>query len=208
MRLEFLSSTLKRIYNINFSFKNRMNSVIQLLTHYGLYLVRSCSRGIKNFSSKHNLITLCIYTRYLPVIVNFLKQHTNTQYQTLIDLIVVDYPTRYKRFEVIYVLLSTFRNTRICIQCSLSSLEPLYSITSYYSAAAWFEREAWDLFGIFFINNFDLRRILTDYGFDGHPFRKDFPLSGYIELRYDENQKRIISEVVEISQEYRNFDFL
>lgn len=185
-----------------------MTSTIQLLTHYGLYLLKSCSKGMKNFSSVQNLITLHVYNKSLHFIINFLKHHTNTQYQTLIDLIVVDYPKRVERFEVTYVLLSTFRNNRLLVQCSLSSLAPLYSLTTYYSAAAWFEREAWDLFGIFFINNFDLRRILTDYGFDGHPFRKDFPLSGYIELRYDENQKRILSEVVEISQEYRYFDFL
>ena len=143
----------------------------------------------------------------VQAICTFLKNHTNAQYHTLIDIIVVDYPLKKKRFEIIYNLLSISRNTRIFLKCQLSSLDTIYSVTSIYSAASWFEREAWDMFGIFFVNNFDLRRILTDYGFEGHPFRKDFPLTGYVELRYDENQKRIISEFLETSQEYRNFDF-
>lgn len=138
----------------------------------------------------------------------FLYEHTNTQFKILLDLVVIDYPLRKERFEVVYIFLSTSRNSRLLVKTQLTALSAISSITQYYSAACWFEREAWDLFGVFFVNNFDLRRILTDYGFEGHPFRKDFPLSGYMELRYDENQKRIISEFVEISQEYRYFDFL
>lgn len=185
-----------------------MTSVIHLLTQYGLYLKKSCSKGIKAISISHNLITLHFFKKYLQYLVPFLKEHTNTQYQTLIDLVVVDYPKKLKRFTITYVFLSISRNTRLHIQSELTSLESLHSITTSYAAASWFEREVWDLFGLFFINNFDLRRILTDYGFEGHPLRKDFPLSGYLELRYDENQKRILAERVEISQEYRSFDFL
>lgn len=180
----------------------------QLILHYGSYLLKNCFKGVKSISSTQNILILHIITTYLKDIICFLKRHTNTQYQSLIDISVVDYPSKSNRFTVTYILLSLARNNRILIQCTLSSLAPLYSLVSYYSAASWFEREVWDLFGIFFINNFDLRRILTDYGFSGHPFRKDFPLSGYVELRYDENQKRILSEVIEISQEYRYFDFL
>lgn len=138
----------------------------------------------------------------------FLKKHTNAQFKMLLDIVVIDYPLRKERFEVVYVFLSVHRNSRLVVKCQLTALSALASISQYYSAASWFEREAWDLFGVFFLNNFDLRRILTDYGFEGHPFRKDFPLSGYVELRYDENQKRIISDFVEVSQEYRHFDFL
>lgn len=180
----------------------------QLLVQYGIYLLKNCFKGIKYFSSTQNFIVLHIVTTYLKSITCFLKWHTNTQYLSLIDISVTDHPSQFKRFTITYILSSLSRNNRIIIQCVLSSLTPLYSLTSYYSSASWFEREVWDLFGIFFINNFDLRRILTDYGFSGHPFRKDFPLSGYIELRYDENQKRILSEVLEVSQEYRYFDFL
>jgi len=182
--------------------------VNQLLVKYGQYLSRSCLKGISIVKFKQNLISLIIYKESLIYICNFLKNHTNTQYKTLIDITVVDYPLKKNRFEIIYVLLSPLRNTRLLVKTQLTVLSSICSITKYYSVATWFEREAWDTFGVFFIGNYDLRRILTDYGFEGHPFRKDFPLSGYVELRYDENQKRIISEFVEISQEYRHFDFL
>lgn len=180
----------------------------QLLIKYSQYLLKSCYKGIINIYIKHNIITLFIFKKYLVSICNFLKNHTNSQYKTLLDIVIIDYPLREERFEVIYLLLSTTRNARLVLKTRLTALSSIFSITNLYSVASWFEREAWDMFGIFFINNFDLRRILTDYGFEGHPFRKDFPLSGYVELRYDENQKRIISEFLEISQEYRYFDFL
>lgn len=183
-------------------------SVSCLLVKYSQYLVRCCLKGIIGVHIKHNTIVLTIFREYILFFCAFLKKHTNTQFQTLLDIVVIDYPLKKERFEVVYVFLSINRNTRLLIKCQLTTLAALSSITRYYSAACWFEREAWDLFGVFFINNFDLRRILTDYGFEGHPFRKDFPLSGYVELRYDENQKRIISDFVEVSQEYRHFDFL
>lgn len=183
-------------------------SVNQLLVKYSQYLVRCCIKSIKKVGIKQNLITLNILKEHLLNVCFFLKEHTNTQFKTLLDLVVVDYPLRKERFEVVYIFLSISRNSRLLVKTQLTALSAISSITQYYSAACWFEREAWDLFGVFFMNNFDLRRILTDYGFEGHPFRKDFPLSGYVELRYDENQKRIISEFIEVSQEYRYFDFL
>lgn len=183
-------------------------SVGYLLTSYGQYLVRCCTKGIVSLQIKQNLITLNILKKSLSTLCIFLKKHTNTQFKTLLDIVVVDYPLRRDRFEIIYIFLSISRNSRLLVKSQLSALSSIMSITQHYSAAGWFEREAWDLFGVFFTNNFDLRRILTDYGFEGHPFRKDFPLSGYVELRYDENQKRIISEFIEVSQEYRHFDFL
>lgn len=183
-------------------------SVAHLLVKYSKYLTHCCFTGITKVQIKQNFITLNILKESLLYICAFLKNHTNTQFKTLLDIVVVDYPLRKERFEIVYIFLSVARNTRILIKSKLTTLSAISSITQYYSAAGWFEREAWDLFGVFFINNFDLRRILTDYGFEGHPFRKDFPLSGYVELRYDENQKRIISEFVEVSQEYRHFDFL
>lgn len=183
-------------------------SVSHLLVNYSQYLTQCCVKSIRKIQIKQNLITLSIFKADLLAFCSFLKKHTNTQFKTLLDIVVVDYPLRRERFEVIYVFLSISRNTRLLVKSQLSVLSSIVSITKHYSAAGWFEREAWDLFGVFFTNNFDLRRILTDYGFEGHPFRKDFPLSGYVELRYDENQKRIISEFLEVSQEYRHFDFL
>lgn len=183
-------------------------SVSHLLLNYSQYLIQCCTKSISKIQIKQNLITLNIFKIDLIALCIFLKNHTNAQFKTLLDIVIVDYPLRRERFEIIYVFLSVSRNTRLLVKSTLSVLSSIASITHYYAVAGWFEREAWDLFGIFFTNNFDLRRILTDYGFEGHPFRKDFPLSGYVELRYDENQKRIISEFVEVSQEYRHFDFL
>lgn len=183
-------------------------SVTNLLVKYSQYLTRCCLKSITKIQIKQNLIILNILKESLLPICNFLKNHTNAQFKTLLDIVVIDYPLKKERFEVVYVFLSVARNSRLLLKSQLTALSAISSITQCYSAAGWFEREAWDLFGVFFINNFDLRRILTDYGFEGHPFRKDFPLSGYVELRYDENQKRIISEFVEVSQEYRHFDFL
>jgi NADH-quinone oxidoreductase subunit C len=138
----------------------------------------------------------------------FLRDDPNCLFQMLIDICGVDYPERTQRFEVVYHLLSLKRNIRCRVRTSVGEEEPVPSVTGVYSAAAWFEREAYDMFGIYFSDNPDLRRILTDYGFEGHPFRKDFPLTGYIEVRYDEDQKRVIYEPVNLVQEFRTFDFL
>jgi NADH-quinone oxidoreductase subunit C len=119
----------------------------------------------------------------------------------------VDYPSRKDRFDVVYNLLSVRFNTRIRVKVIINEFQSLESITSIYSAAGWFERETWDMFGIFFINHPDLRRILTDYGFEGYPLRKDFPLSGYIEVRYNESKKRVVYEKLMLPQEFRLFTF-
>jgi NADH-quinone oxidoreductase subunit C len=126
----------------------------------------------------------------------------------LIDVAGVDYPEREKRFDVVYHLLSLKKNQRVRVRAKLGEEGSIASVNGIWPAAQWFEREAYDMYGIFFSDNPDLRRILTDYGFEGHPFRKDFPLTGYIEVRYDEAQKRVIYEPVELRQEFRSFDFL
>lgn len=131
----------------------------------------------------------------------------NTQYKVLMDVTAVDYPSRPLRFEVVYNLLSVQYNARIRIKTSINEVNPLGSSTQVYSSAGWWEREVWDMFGIFFSNHPDLRRILTDYGFQGHPLRKDFPLTGYVEVRYDDSEKRVITESLELTQEFRFFDF-
>ena len=137
-----------------------------------------------------------------------MKNHYQLQFKTLISITAVDYPNKLDRFEVNYFLLSYKLNTRLIIKINTTDTNPIKSITSIYSSASWYEREVWDLFGIFFSNHPDLRRILTDYGFDGFPFRKDFPQTGYLEVRYDDEKKYVLYEPIEIAQEFRSFDFI
>nr|YP_010890615.1 NADH dehydrogenase subunit 9 [Lycopodium japonicum]WJK71474.1 NADH dehydrogenase subunit 9 [Lycopodium japonicum] len=137
----------------------------------------------------------------------FLKYHTNTRFQVSIEICGVDYPSRKQRFEVVYNSLSVDYNTRIRILTSYDEITPICSVVGIFPSAGWWEREVWDMFGVFLSNHPDLRRILTDYGFEGHPLRKDFPLSGYVEVRYDDSEKRVVSEPIEMTQEFRYFDF-
>jgi NADH/F420H2 dehydrogenase subunit C len=137
----------------------------------------------------------------------FLKDHENCLFKLLVDLFAVDYPTKENRFELIYCLLSTKYNSRIKIKTFVDEFTPVESIVDLYQSANWLEREVWDMNGIYIEQHPDLRRILTDYGFEGYPLRKDFPLSGYTEVRYDDSQKRVITEPIELSQEFRVFNF-
>jgi NADH-quinone oxidoreductase subunit C len=130
------------------------------------------------------------------------------EYQQLMEIAGVDYPSRPERFEVVYHLLSLTRNHRIRVRVTTDEEQPVPSVTGLWPVAGWLEREVFDLFGVLFDGNDDLRRILTDYGFRGHPFRKDFPLSGYVEMRYSEEQKRVVYEPVQLAQDFRAFDFL
>jgi NADH-quinone oxidoreductase subunit C len=141
-------------------------------------------------------------------VMTFLRDDSNCQFKQLIDLCGADYPSREERFEVVYNLLSLKHNLRIRVKVNTDEDTPVPSLSEVYSAAPWFEREAWDLYGIFFSDHPDLRRILTDYGFEGHPLRKDFPMTGYVELRYDDEQKRVVYEPVKLTQDFRSFDFL
>ncbi|VXB47762.1 NADH-quinone oxidoreductase subunit C [Brevundimonas sp. G8] len=129
-------------------------------------------------------------------------------FQQLLDLCGVDYPDRKERFEVVYHLLSMTRNARLRVKVSTDETQPVPSVISAYPAANWFEREAYDMYGMLFSGHPDLRRLLTDYGFEGHPLRKDFPMTGYVEVRYDEEQRRVVYEPVKLTQEFRTFDFL
>lgn len=137
-----------------------------------------------------------------------LKSDKNMNFTVLSDLSAADYPEKENRFEVIYNLLSLKQNVRLVIKVAILDNEEIESISNLYSASIWYEREVWDMFGIKFTNHPDLRRILTDYGFEGHPLRKDFPLTGYVEVRYDIEQKKVIYEPVSLTQEFRSFDFL
>jgi NADH-quinone oxidoreductase subunit C len=129
-------------------------------------------------------------------------------FKVLVDLTAVDYPNRPERFEIVYNLLSMRHNRRVRVKTPAGEETAVPSVVGVFNAAAWYEREVWDMFGVAFEGNPDLRRLLTDYGFDGHPLRKDFPLTGYVEVRYDEEQKRVVYEPVKLKQEFRSFDFV
>uniref|UniRef100_A0A8C9FWZ7 NADH dehydrogenase [ubiquinone] iron-sulfur protein 3, mitochondrial n=6 Tax=Aves TaxID=8782 RepID=A0A8C9FWZ7_PAVCR len=153
-----------------------------------------------------NELELLIHPDGIIPVLTFLRDHTNAQFKSLADLTAVDVPSRQYRFEIVYNLLSLRFNSRIRVKTYTDELTPIDSAVSVHKAANWYEREVWDMYGVFFANHPDLRRILTDYGFEGHPFRKDFPLSGYVEVRYDDEVKRVVAEPVELSQEFRKFD--
>jgi NADH-quinone oxidoreductase subunit C len=143
----------------------------------------------------------------VPVL-TFLRDDPALRFAVLVDIAGVDYPDRSERFEVVYNLLSVRHNRRVRVKVATDETNPVPSVTGVFSSAGWYEREAWDMYGIFFSDHPDLRRILTDYGFEGHPLRKDFPLTGYVEVRYDEEQRRVVYEPVKLKQEFRSFDFL
>ena len=137
-----------------------------------------------------------------------LKENQNFIFDQLIDITAVDYPSNSLRFEIIYILLSMVLNKRVVVKTFLGESEGIESITTIHKSADWYERECYDLFGIQFLNHPDLRRIMTDYNFEGHPLRKDFPLTGHTEVRYDDLEKKVIYEPVKLTQEYRNFDYM
>ena len=141
-------------------------------------------------------------------VLKLLRDDSNCLFHQLMDICGVDYVDESPRFEVVYNLLSMTHNMRIRVKVRTDEDEPVPSVVSVFSTANWFEREVWDLMGVFFSNHPDLRRLLTDYGFEGHPLRKDFPLTGYVEVRYDDEQKRVVYEPVKLTQEFRNFDFV
>lgn len=160
------------------------------------------------FTVKRNdEIILYVHRENLKKVLTFLKEHSNTRLKVLIEACGADYPHRAQRFEVVYQLLSVDFNKRVSLKVVTDEITPIESVTDIYSSAGWFEREIWDMYGIHFRNHPDLRRILTDYGFEGHPLRKDYPLTGYSEVRYDDTQKRVITEPLELNQEFRYFDF-
>ena len=153
-------------------------------------------------------LTVTVAGDDLVEVVTFLRDDAACQFVSMIDVSGADYPYRVQRFDVVYHLLSPKKNLRIRVKVKTDEDTPVPSITGIYPGADWFERETYDLYGILFSGHPDLRRILTDYGFDGHPLRKDFPLTGFVEVRYDDEAKRVVYEPVELKQEFRNFDFL
>jgi NADH-quinone oxidoreductase subunit C len=153
-------------------------------------------------------LTITVERDQIPEVIRFLRDDSRCRFGSLIDICGVDYPEREERFDVVYHFLSPWLNHRIRVRTMTNAATPVPSIVSLFPGADWFEREAYDLYGILFSGHPDLRRLLTDYGFQGHPLRKDFPLTGFVELRYDDTQKRVVYEPVKLMQEYRSFDFL
>jgi len=180
----------------------------QKLLEFGSFVSDSLPKFVQKAEvTANNELDIFIAPEGVIPTLTFLRDHTNAQFHQLMEMTAVDYPDRPYRFEVVYCLLSMPFNQRIKVKTYTDELTPLDSATPLFKSADWAEREIWDMYGVFFHNHPDLRRILTDYGFDGHPFRKDFPLSGYYEVRWDEELKRIVHDPVEFAQEFRKFDF-
>ena len=153
-------------------------------------------------------LTVLVSRPAIVKVLRALREDPDFRFTILVDLCGVDWPEREQRFDVVYHLLSLHHNQRLRVKVMTDEDTPVPSVTGVFSSAGWYEREAWDLYGITFSDHPDLRRILTDYGFEGHPLRKDFPLTGFVEVRYDEEQKRVVYEPVKLTQEFRSFDFL
>jgi NADH-quinone oxidoreductase subunit C len=153
-------------------------------------------------------LTIVVSRTAIAKVLKTLRDDTDFRFTILLDVCGADWPEREQRFDVVYHLLSLSQNQRIRVKVSTDEDTPVPSVTGVFSSAGWYEREAWDLYGILFSDHPDLRRLLTDYGFEGHPLRKDFPLTGFVEVRYDEEQKRVVYEKVKLTQDFRSFDFL
>jgi len=177
------------------------------LSDFGKYVADCLPKYVQKvqIASGNELEVLIAPEGIVPVL-QFLKDHHNAQFVNVCDITAIDVPSRHYRFELIYNLLSLRYNSRIRVKTYTDELTPVDSCVEIFKGANWYEREVWDMYGVFFSNHPDLRRILTDYGFEGHPFRKDFPLSGYVEVRYDDEAKRVVVEPVELAQEFRKFD--
>jgi len=177
------------------------------LNDLSTFVLNSC-----NLATNHEIINneLVISTKANNIykLLEDLKKKENLNFEMLLDITAVDYPKRTKRFEIVYILLSLRNHLRIRVKIFINDNEIVPSVSKLYKCARWYEREVWDMYGISFKGNDDLRRLLTDYGFEGHPLRKDFPLTGFVELRYDEAKKKVVYSKVKLTQDYRNFDFL
>ena len=182
---------------------------IQELTELGAALAAALGGDVLSHEvSPTAELTLTVKRDAIIRVLTHLRDAPDALFEQLTDICGTDHPSRIERFDVVYHLLSFKHNRRIRLKVATDEDTPVSSAASVYPAATWFEREAWDLYGIFFADNPDLRRILTDYGFEGHPLRKDFPLTGYVEVRYDSEQKRVVYEPVKLTQDFRSFDFL
>ena len=172
------------------------------------YIKERLGDAIEEAKLAYGELTLSVPVASIISVLTFLRDDVQCQFVNLTDISGVDYPQRAKRFDVVYHLLSPKQNLRIRVKVATDEDTPVPSACAVYPGADWFERETWDMYGVLFTGHPDLRRILTDYGFEGHPLRKDFPTTGFVEVRYDDAAKRVVYEPVELKQEFRNFDFL
>ena len=180
----------------------------EALNDLSAYLKEKLGDDIERASVAYGELTITVAPDDIIGVLNFLKRDVQCQFISIIDICGADYPSRQRRFDVVYHLLSPRQNQRIRVRVEADEETLVPSATAVYPGADWYERETYDLYGILFTGHPDLRRILTDYGFEGHPLRKDFPLTGFVEVRYDDEVKRVVYEPVELKQEFRNFDFL
>ncbi len=178
------------------------------LTELGDHIASNMEQAVKSVQVAYGELTVHAQADQIVPLMKFLRDDGMCRFSVLIDICGVDYPERTERFDVVYHLLSLHQNHRIRVKLQADEETAIPSCAEVYPAADWFEREAYDMYGIFFSNHPDLRRLLTDYGFDGYPLRKDFPLTGFVEVRYDEEQKRVAYEPVSLKQEFRRFDFM
>lgn len=180
----------------------------EALNDFAAYVNEARPGLVASSAIGYDELTLNTTPENLIALLTFLRDDVQARYVNLVDIAGVDWPQRARRFDVVYHLLSPSQNARIRVKVQCGEDEAVPSACAVYPGADWFEREAWDLYGILFTGHPDLRRILTDYGFEGHPLRKDFPLTGFVEVRYDDGAKRVVYEPVQLRQEFRNFDFL
>ena len=180
----------------------------EALRNVGEAVRAGCPDAVAGFELSLSELTITADASRILEVLRFLRDDPQLRFKSLIDICGVDWPARLNRFDVVYHLLSPTKNLRVRVKVQADEVTPVPSAVDVFPSAGWYEREAYDLYGILFDGHPDLRRLLTDYGFDGHPLRKDFPLTGYVEVRWDDEQKRVVYEPVRLMQEFRNFDFL
>jgi NADH-quinone oxidoreductase subunit C len=180
----------------------------ETLDKLGETIAAALPGAVTGFGVAHGELTLTAVAKDIVKVATFLRDDERCQFLSFVDITAIDWPARERRFDVVYHLLSPKRNLRIRVKIEVDERTPVPSIIDVFPGANWFEREAYDLYGVLFSGHPDMRRLLTDYGFEGHPLRKDFPLTGFVEVRYDDEQKRVVYEPVQLTQEFRNFDFL
>jgi NADH-quinone oxidoreductase subunit C len=178
------------------------------LDELGALIADALPGAVTGHDVAHGVLNIAANAADIIRVTTFLRDDPRCQFVCITDVTAVDWPSRERRFDVVYHFLSPTKNARIRIKVETDEVTPVPSIISVFPGADWFERETYDLYGVLFAGHPDLRRLLTDYGFDGHPLRKDFPLTGFVEVRWDDEQKRVVYDPVRLAQEFRNFDFL
>jgi len=188
--------------------RNPRDDKLEALQELAAYLGGQLGQEVDSCVVANGELNVQVRRESILPILRLLRNDPNCQFEMLVDVCGADYPDREERFDVVYNLLSLKRNLRIRVKVRAGEQTMVPSVSGLFPSAGWYERECWDMYGVFFSDHPDLRRMLTDYGFDGHPLRKDFPLTGYVEVRYDDEQQRVVYEPVKLTQEFRNFDFL